>query len=88
MFIKKDPQELCERLTEVEFLIEDIIQGYLKDYADYGWDSFTEALACIAGTIRKEKIELFNAQVRGNELKPEMFESIPSDKPIGIEKIR
>lgn len=88
MFIKKDPQELYEKLTEVEFLLEDIIQGYLKDYADYGWDSFTETIACTAGTIHKEKIELFNAQIRGNELKPGMFESIPLDKPIDVDKIR
>ena len=85
MFVKKDPQEIYEKLTEVEFLLEDIIQGYLKDYADYGWDSFAETMACTAGTIHKEKLELFNAQVRKNEIKRELFECI---QPIDIDKIR
>lgn len=68
MLVKKDPQELCERLMELELAIDWIIEDYMKEYADYGWDSFAETMANVAGIIHKEKIELCNA-----ELKPEMF---------------
>ena len=37
--IKKDAQDLVERLDDIHARLEDIIQDYMNEYATYGWDA-------------------------------------------------
>ena len=45
MFVKKEMSEISKALESAQKTINEIITDYMTDYADYGWDNFSETLA-------------------------------------------
>lgn len=64
MTIKKDPFVIDAKLLRASKEIEEVIADYLQDYADYGWDSFTETLANLTAQIYMQRVILDNAVVK------------------------
>ena len=65
MTVKKPvPQEMIEKLNKVCTSLESVIAYYENDFADYGWDSFTETLANVSAQVYTMRIMLQNAQVK------------------------
>ena len=64
MTVKKEPKKLVEQLQSVTGYIESTITLYLDEYADYGWDSFTETLANVSAQLYMMKIMLENANMK------------------------
>lgn len=64
MTVKKEPKRIISLLEQTQGFIESIISEYLSDYADYGWDSFTEDLSNISAQLYKDEIMLKNASVK------------------------
>ena len=66
--IKKPADDLVVRLAKIhDEGIENILQDYLNDYADYGWDSICTELAGINAQLDNVMTELKYAQVRSND---------------------
>ena len=66
MTVKENPKDLIDRLERVKSILESTIDAYLEDYADYGWDSFTEDLSNVSAQIYKDEIMLKNATIEGD----------------------
>ena len=64
MTVKEDPQRIISMLQKAQGFLESIISKYLEEYADYGWDSFTEDLSNISAQLYKDEIMLKNASVK------------------------
>jgi len=64
MIVNKDPKRIISLLEQTQGYIESIISEYLRDYADYGWDSLTEDLSNISAQLYKDEIILRNASVK------------------------
>lgn len=63
MTVKQEPEKIISMLQLVQKSLESIISEYLEDYADYGWDSFTEDLSNVSAQLYKDEIMLKNATV-------------------------
>ena len=64
MIVKKDMSDITDKLDRLTTDIECIISDYLDEYADYGWDNFTETLSNVAAQIYMLKIMSENATVK------------------------
>ena len=64
MIVKTNPEELIKKMEKVRTDLEDIVDDYLRNYADYGWDSVSEDLSCMAAQIYKDEILLKNAEIK------------------------
>lgn len=64
MFVKKEMSEISKRLGAVQKTIEEILVDYDTEYADYGWDNFSETLANISAQIYLLRIQCGCAIVR------------------------
>mgnify|MGYP000249361639 CR=1 FL=1 len=63
--IKKPADELVVRLAKIhDEGIENILQDYLNEYAEYGWDSICTTLADINATIDRIMTELKYSAVK------------------------
>ena len=63
MRVKKHPSDIYYSLESIRKTLDSIISNYLEDYADYGWDSFTEDISNISAQLYKDEIMLRNAEV-------------------------
>lgn len=63
MIVKKETKDLISNLEQVQTILNITISEYLKSYAGYGWDSFTEDLTNVSAQLHKEKIMLANAEM-------------------------
>lgn len=64
MIVKKDMSDIADKLDRLTTDIECIISDYIDEYADYGWDNFTETLSNVAEQIYMLKIVSENATVK------------------------
>ena len=64
MIVKKEPYELEGELRNITERLEAMITEYLDEYADYGWDSFTETLANVSAQLYMMKVMIANADVK------------------------
>ena len=64
MIVKKEPYELERELQSITECLETIITEYLNEYADYGWDSFTETLANVSAQLYMMKVMIANADLK------------------------
>lgn len=64
MTVRKEMSEIVESLEANAKQLENIIQDYMENYADYGWDSFTETMANVAAQIYMQAIICRNAIVK------------------------
>ena len=64
MTVKKEPWELEKQLEGTMEQIELMITLYLDEYADYGWDSFTETLTNVSAQLYMMKVMIANADVK------------------------
>lgn len=62
--IKKPADDLVVRLASIHEGIENVLQDYLNEYADYGWDSICTELANINAQIDLVMTELKYAMVK------------------------
>lgn len=65
--IKKPADELVARLNGVHAEVENIIQDYLNEYADYGWDSTAEELRSICAGVDAIRIDLMYSRIGQTE---------------------
>ena len=49
--LKKPADELVVRLANLHQEVENVIQDYMNEYADYGWDSTCEELRNIGASV-------------------------------------
>ena len=63
MMIKKDAQDLVERLDDIHARLEDIIQDYMNEYATYGWDATCTDIVNIAASVDCVTLQLKYAKV-------------------------
>ena len=61
--IKKDAQDLVERLDDIHARLEDIIQDYMNEYAPYGWDATCTDIVNIAAYVDCVTLQLKYAKV-------------------------
>ena len=61
--IKKDAQDLVERLDDIHARLEDIIQDYMNEYAPYGWDATCTDIVNIAAHVDCVTLQLKYAKV-------------------------
>ena len=64
MTSRKEMSGIIENLEFASKRIEAIIADYLEDYADYGWDNFTETLANVSAQLYMQTIICRNATVK------------------------
>lgn len=64
MTIKKEAADLLCDMQEVRQKLEHIVEVYLEEYADYGWDSFSETIANVTAQVFMEEMILKNAEVK------------------------
>ena len=64
MTVRREPKEIISKLGQAQGFLESIISDYLENYADYGWDSFTEDISNISAQLYKDGIMLKNAKVK------------------------
>ena len=64
MFVKKEMSEISKALESAQKTINEIITDYMTDYADYGWDNFSETLANMSAQIYLLRIQCGCAIVR------------------------
>ncbi len=70
MNVKKETAEIEKRLCSISKEIESVITDYMENYAEYGWDNFTETLANVSAQIYMQGIVLKNAHVPRLENNP------------------
>lgn len=63
MKIRGDAQIIEDRITDVCVEIEKIIEDYTDDYAEYGWDNFTETLANVSAQLYMMRVMIHNARI-------------------------
>lgn len=63
MIVKEDPKELITEMVDIRQKLEHVIEKYLEEYADYGWDSFSETMATAAAQIFMQEMILKNAEM-------------------------
>lgn len=63
MKIRGDAQIIEDRITDVCVEIEKIIEDYKDDYAEYGWDNFTETLANVSSQLYMMRVIIHNARI-------------------------
>ena len=68
MTVKREPSDLYYDLETIRSKLNNIISNYLEDYADYGWDSFTEDLSNVSAQLYKDEIMLRNAEIKEKSL--------------------
>ena len=61
--IKKPADELVVELQGIHQHIENVLQDYLKENADYGWDSICIELTAIGASIDAVMMELKYARI-------------------------
>ena len=66
MTVRRESKEIISKLEQAQGFLESIISDYLENYADYGWDSFTEDISNISAQLYKDGIMLKNAKVDNN----------------------
>ena len=64
MTVKEEPKRIISLLKQTQEVLESIITEYLEDYADYGWDSFTEDISNVSAQLYKDEIMLRNAEIK------------------------
>lgn len=64
MRVKKHPSDIYYSLEEIRKKLDYIVSEYLEDYAEYGWDSFTEDISNISAQLYKDETMLRNAEVQ------------------------
>ena len=67
--IRKAADDLVMRLAKIhDEGIENVLQDYMNEYADYGWDSICTELATINANIDMVMTELKFAMVKKEEM--------------------
>ena len=64
MEVKHEMTEIDGRLGKVQLELEEIIKDYQDNYAEYGWDNFSEPLANVTAQIYMQRIVCRNATVK------------------------
>ena len=68
MIVKNEMSGIDSTLGEIQESIEDVVKDYIDNYADYGWDNFSETLANVSAQIYMLRIQCRNAIVKKTEL--------------------
>lgn len=63
MKIKRESKNIETRLENICVSIEDIVEIYSKNFAEYGWDNFTETLANVLAQLYMMRVMIHNAEV-------------------------
>ena len=63
MKIKRESKNIETRLENICVSIEDIVEIYSKNFAEYGWDNFTETLANVSAQLYMMRVMIHNAEV-------------------------
>lgn len=61
--IRKPADALVMRLFNIQNEVESVIQDYMNEYADYGWDSTTEELRSICAGLEAIIVNLKYARI-------------------------
>lgn len=64
MIVKKDMNEIIQKLEKISNDINDVVKDYIDNYADYGWDNFSETLANVSAQIFMQNIVAKNAEIK------------------------
>lgn len=67
--VKKQTDELVERLTKIQSEMECILKEYVEEYAAYGWDGTSQEIATINAQINFLTARLKYAEVMTARLK-------------------
>lgn len=64
MIVKKNMNEIIQKLEKISNDINDVVKDYIDNYADYGWDNFSETLANVSAQIFMQNIVAKNAEIK------------------------
>lgn len=70
MIVREKMTDIPGKLERICGELEQIIEDYTENYADYGWDNFTETLANVSAQIYMMAIMARNAQIKGESQNP------------------
>ena len=73
MIVREKMTDIPGKLERICGGLEQIIKEYTENYADYGWDNFTETLANVSAQIYMMSIMARNAQVKDESRNPFMY---------------
>ncbi|MEE1162626.1 MAG: hypothetical protein UHU21_02925 [Lachnospiraceae bacterium] len=63
MKIKRESKNIETRLENICVSIETIVEIYSQNFAEYGWDNFTETLANVSAQLYMMRVMIHNAEV-------------------------
>lgn len=63
MKIKRESKNIETRLENICVSIENIVEIYSQNFAEYGWDNFTETLANVSAQLYMMRVMIHNAEV-------------------------
>lgn len=63
--LKKKATDLVERIQGAEQDVENILETYLKEYAEYGMDDIANDLISIQATLEVVRLKMQYAMIKG-----------------------